>query len=196
MDLFELNGHSYLIVEDYYSRWTETIHLKQTTSVAVLEHCKSIFARFGIPEVVLSDNGPQFSSRELLKFSQDYCFTHITSSPYHPQGIGEAERDVQTMKNLLKKSTDPYTALLNNHAQLTSTCLQSGRTDDEPKTQKLCAYNLESTYSLQARSRRIQEEGRLYNSLQKSAEVLPWSSTPSKRSPTTSKRTTYVGHSD
>ena len=138
MDLFELKGQSYLILVDYYSRWIETVHLKQTTSVAVMEHCKSIFARFGIPEVVLSDNGPQFSSRELLKFSQDYCFTHITSSPYHPQGIGEAERDVQTMKNLLKKSTDPYTALLNNHAQLTSTWLQSGRTDDEPKTQKLC----------------------------------------------------------
>ena len=64
MDLFELNGHSYLIVEDYYSRWTETIHLKQTTSVAVMERCISIFAKFGIPEVVLSDTDPQFSSRE------------------------------------------------------------------------------------------------------------------------------------
>ena len=79
-----------------------------------MEHCKSIFARFGIPEVVLSDNGPQFSSREFRKFSQVYCFTHITSSPYHPQGNSEAERSVQTMKNLLKKSTDPYIALLNH----------------------------------------------------------------------------------
>ena len=71
-----------------------------------------------------------------------------------------------------------------------STWLHSGRTDDQPKTQKLCAYNPESTYSHQTRSRRIQEEGW---TLQKSAEVLPWSSTPSKRSPTTSKRTTCVG---
>ena len=114
MDLFELNGQSYLIVVYHYSRWIETVHLKQTTSVAVMEHCKSIFARFGIPEVVLSDYGPQFSSREFLKFSQDYRFTHITSSPYHPQGNSEAERSVQTMKNLLKKSTDPYIALLNH----------------------------------------------------------------------------------
>ena len=74
-----------------------------------MEHCKSIFAKFGIPELVLSDNGPQFSSREF----EDYCFTHITSSPYHHQGNGEAERAVQTMKNLPKKSTDPYIALLN-----------------------------------------------------------------------------------
>ena len=77
MDLFQLNGKSYLIVVDYNSRWIETVHLKQTTSVAVMEHCKSIFARSGIPEVVLSDNGPQFSSREF----EDHCFTHITSSP-------------------------------------------------------------------------------------------------------------------
>ena len=115
MDLFELNGQSYLLVVDYCSCWIETVQLKQTTSVAVIEHCKSIFARFGIPEVVLSDKGQQFKSRKFLKFSQDYSFTHLTCtcSPYHPQGNGVAERAVQTMKNLLKKSTDPYIALLN-----------------------------------------------------------------------------------
>ena len=118
MDLFELNGQSYLIVVDYYSRWLETVHLKQTTSVAVMEHRKSIFARFGISEVVLSDNGPQFSCREFLKFSQDYCFTDITSSPYHPQGNGEAERAFQTTKNLPKKSTDltlPFSTTVQLH---------------------------------------------------------------------------------
>ena len=99
---FELNGHTYLIVVDYCSRWIEAVRLKQTTSVAITEHCKSIFAIFGIPEIVLSDNGPQFNSREFLKFSQDYTFTHLTSSPYHPQGNGEAERAVQTVKNLLR----------------------------------------------------------------------------------------------
>ena len=90
MELFQLNGKSYLIVVDYNSRWIETVHLKQITSVAVIGHCKFIFAGSGIPEVVLSDNGPQFSSREF----EDYRFTHITSSPYHLQENGEAERAV------------------------------------------------------------------------------------------------------
>ena len=76
--MFELNGHTYLIVVDCYSHWIETVHLKQTTSVAVIEHCKSIFARFGIPEIVLSDNGLQFNS---LEFPEILTGIHLHS--YH-----------------------------------------------------------------------------------------------------------------
>ena len=86
------------------------------------------------------------------------------------------------MKNLLKKSTDLYIALLNS---CTAPLLHGySLADDEPKTQKLCAYNPELTYSRQTRSRRIQEEAW---TLQKSAEVLPWSSTPSKEVPQIAK---------
>ncbi|WP_419642208.1 integrase catalytic domain-containing protein [Thiolapillus sp.] len=79
---------------------------------------KAIFARQGIPEVVISDNGPQFNSRDFVKFSETYGFTHLTSSPLHPQGNGEAERAVQTVKKLPKKAYDPYVALLNYRATL------------------------------------------------------------------------------
>lgn len=127
MDLFELKGHQYLLIVDYYSRWIEFAHLTQTTSKSVIEHCKSIFARQGIPEVVVSDNGPQFSSREFLTFADSYGFTHLTSSPHHPQGNGEAERAVQTLKNLLKKAEDPYLAVLNYRA----TPLQNGSSPAE-----------------------------------------------------------------
>ena len=75
-----------------------------------INHTKSIFARYGIPETVISDNGPQFSSEAYAQFAREYGFKHATSSPNHPQGNGEAERGVQTIKNLLKKEGDPYLA--------------------------------------------------------------------------------------
>ncbi|KAK7102857.1 hypothetical protein V1264_021022 [Littorina saxatilis] len=125
--MFVLNDQQYLTVVDYYSRWVEIAHLKQTTSPAVIENLKSIFARQSIPEVVVSDNGPQYDSRDFVKFAESYGFTHITSSPHHPQSNGEAERAVQTVKNLLKKAKDPYIALLNYRA----TPLQQGESPAE-----------------------------------------------------------------
>ena len=59
---------------------------------------KKIFARFGIPETVMCDNGPQYISQEFEQFAKSYGFTHVTSSPLFPQSNGQAERTVQTVK--------------------------------------------------------------------------------------------------
>ena len=106
MDLFDLHGKSYLLLVDYHSRWPEIRLLDRLTSTAIIVRLKSIFATHGIPDVVVSDNGPQFASVEFKKFTEEFCFTHTTSSPRYPQANGEAERAVQTVKNLLGKSTD------------------------------------------------------------------------------------------
>ena len=111
-DLFEWRKASYLLLIDYYSRYIEISSLSSTTSKAVIQRMKGIFGRHGIPECLISDNGPQFSSREFQQFSKEYKFEHITSSPNYPQANGEAERGVQTVKALLNKSDDPYLALL------------------------------------------------------------------------------------
>ena len=111
-DLFELNGKTYLIVVDYFSRYPEIAVLNSTTSSDVIIHMKSCFARHGIPEKVISDNGPQFRSADFMKFSLSYGFRHQTSSPRYPQANGEIERSVKTVKSLLKKSQDPYIALM------------------------------------------------------------------------------------
>jgi len=82
----------------------------------VIKHLKSIFARHGIPEVVMSDNGPQYASEQFTKFTHQYGFTHVTSSPKYPQSNGAAERAVRTIKQMLSKNQtgegDVYMALL------------------------------------------------------------------------------------
>ena len=58
-DLFTLDGKNYLISVDYHSDYWELDFLTNTTSKAVVEATKVQFARYGIPELVISDNGPQ-----------------------------------------------------------------------------------------------------------------------------------------
>ena len=111
-DLFEFKGRSFLLIVDYYSRFIEVARLNRATSEEVILHTKGIFARHGIPEVVVSDNGPQYSSEAYAALARQFQFEHVTSSPHYPQSNGEAERAVQTVKNLLKKDGDPYLALL------------------------------------------------------------------------------------
>ena len=111
-DLFEWKGVNYLLLVDYFSRWIEIAKLEQATSSCVIGHMQSIFARYGIPEVVVSDNGPQYSSEMFSQFARDYGFKHTTSSPHYPQANGEAERAVKTVKAMLQKAKDPYLALL------------------------------------------------------------------------------------
>ena len=100
-DLFELKGNRYLLTVDYFSRYPEVTQMTTTTSAAIITALKSIFARHGIPEVVRSDNGPQYSALEFAAFAESYGFQHLTSSPYFPQSNGQAERMVQTVKCLI-----------------------------------------------------------------------------------------------
>jgi transposase InsO family protein len=95
-----MKGHTYLLIVDHYSRYIKVAPLNRTTAEEVILYTKSIFARHGIPEVVISDNGPQYSSEAYANFARKFQFELITSSPHYPQSNGEAEWAVQTVKNL------------------------------------------------------------------------------------------------
>ena len=90
--------------------------LENTSSGAVIRKLKSQFARHGIPETCMSDNGSQFSSDEFRAFIRQWNFKHITSSPKYPKSNGKVEAAVKSAKTILKKSrkarTDLYLALL------------------------------------------------------------------------------------
>ena len=67
--------------------------LPNTLSETVINHAKSLFARHGIPETVISDNGPQFISDECDKFAKSWGFDHDFSSPGYPQSNGMVEKN-------------------------------------------------------------------------------------------------------
>ncbi len=104
VDLFELNSHYFVIIADYYSGYPEVVQLSSITSTAVINAMKGVFGRHGVPFEVFSDNGPQFAGEEFQQFAETWEFKHSTSSPTFPKSNGLAERTVQTVKNLIKKS--------------------------------------------------------------------------------------------
>ena len=111
-DLLQKDGRNYIVIVDYYSKWPELTRLNSCTSAAVINALKSQFARYGIPTVLISDNGPCYSSKEFKDFTAEWDIQHITSSPGFPKSNGQAERTVRTVKAMLEKAKDPYTALL------------------------------------------------------------------------------------
>ncbi len=86
-DLFELNGSNYLLVVDYLSAFVEIAKLNNTSSASIVNNLKSMFARHGIPEIVVTDNGPQYSSQKCTAFPDAHGFTHRTSNPRYPQSV-------------------------------------------------------------------------------------------------------------
>lgn len=117
IDIFEHEKEQYLLIVNYYSKYIELANLvKNTTSKNVIRHSKSIFARHGIPKVIVADNAPQFRSKEFKDFTDSWGIKQEYSSPYMANSNGLAERNVQTVKYMLEKckdtNSDPYLALL------------------------------------------------------------------------------------
>ena len=94
----QLQWPNYLITVDYYSGFWEADAPPNTTSRDVINKLKAHFARYGIPDVCISDNGPQFSSDEFKAFCNNWLFEHNTSSPGYPQSKGKAEQAVKETK--------------------------------------------------------------------------------------------------
>lgn len=103
-DLFTQGGKDYLLVVDYLSKFPIVKCLQQSTVAAQVISCLSgVFSDFGTPEVLISDNGPQFRCHEFARFCKDWAVEHRTSSPLHPSGNGQAERWVGTVKSMIIK---------------------------------------------------------------------------------------------
>ncbi|XP_058828493.1 uncharacterized protein K02A2.6-like [Topomyia yanbarensis] len=98
-----IDGDYYLLVVDSHSKWPEIIQTRRITSTATIKMLRSLFARMGMPETLVSDNGAQFTSAEFAEFCIANGIEHITTAPFHPQSNGQAERFVDTFKRTVKK---------------------------------------------------------------------------------------------
>lgn len=111
-DLFKFHNKTYILLIDYYSKYIEIVHLKDESATTTIKALKSCFARWGIPKIIRSDNGPQFSSRKFKQFAKTWNFKHVTSSPTYLRSNSMVERQIQTIKRTLKKAfydkKDPY----------------------------------------------------------------------------------------
>ena len=118
VDIFDFDDENFLITVDYFSNYWEVDKLISLTSaqVILILKLKSHFARFGIPDKLVSDNGTQFSSTEFASFSKKWEFEHLTSSPHNSKANGKVESAVKTAKRILRKclasGIDPYLGIL------------------------------------------------------------------------------------
>ena len=109
---FQITATDLFEWDNSYSGFYELSSLSSTTSRAVISKLKGYFARHEVPNVLFSDNGPQYSSKDFA----DWNFCHRTSSPNYPKSNGLAENAVKAAKTLLEKcrlgNSDPQLALL------------------------------------------------------------------------------------
>lgn len=111
-DIMYHQGKPHLIIVDYMSDFIEVLKLGDETANTVIEACKSVFARHGVPIWLQSDNAPYYTSYEFKRFTEEWQINHTTSSPIHPRSNGKAEAAVKTVKHMFKSSSDPWRALM------------------------------------------------------------------------------------
>ena len=104
-DYFSFAGKDYLLIVDYFSKYPEVIRMNSKTAEATVNKMKQTFACHSIPNTLVADNMP-FNSKEFKQFAKEWDFSVVTSSPNYAQSNGLAERNVQTIKNLLKKAKE------------------------------------------------------------------------------------------
>jgi hypothetical protein len=101
-------GHVFILMEtDYFTKWTEVVPLKNAQDEQVINFLESnIFACFGLPLEIISDNGSTFISANFSQFLSEFGVKHFTSSTYYPQGNGQAESTNKNLVKILKRIID------------------------------------------------------------------------------------------
>ncbi|XP_063377564.1 uncharacterized protein K02A2.6-like [Cydia fagiglandana] len=97
-------GTYYFVLIDAYSKWIEASKIRGTRADETIALLREIFARFGNPYELVSDNGPPFTSGQFESYLRKEGIKHIRISPYKPSSNGAAENTVGLIKKCLKKA--------------------------------------------------------------------------------------------
>jgi len=97
-------GKMFLLVIDAHSKWLEVLPMTSTTGENCVKAFRSLFAAYGLPIELVTDNGPQFTSEVFEDYLKFCGVKHRLTAPYHPASNGEAERVVRTFKTMMKKN--------------------------------------------------------------------------------------------
>ena len=95
-------GTTFFLAVDAHSKWPEVYEMSSATSAQTITVLRHLFAKYGIPQQLVSDNGPQFTSDDFTEFLRANGVKHIRSAPYHPASNGAVERFVRTFKAAMK----------------------------------------------------------------------------------------------
>ncbi|XP_046629974.1 uncharacterized protein K02A2.6-like [Neodiprion virginianus] len=98
-----IDGLTFLLILDARSKWPEIFLMPNTTSESLIKMFRQVFARFGFPECLITDNGPQYTALEFKLFVKKSGIKHVKSAVKHPETNGAAENLVRTFKKAYKK---------------------------------------------------------------------------------------------
>uniref|UniRef100_A0A2N9G031 Integrase catalytic domain-containing protein n=1 Tax=Fagus sylvatica TaxID=28930 RepID=A0A2N9G031_FAGSY len=98
-----------LVATEYFTKWVEAIPLRKATGAAVANFIREhIITRFGIPYKLVTDNGTPFINKDVREMLEHYRVKHRRSTPYYPQGNGQAEATNRMLLRILSKMVFDY----------------------------------------------------------------------------------------
>lgn len=177
-------GENILVLTDYYSKFVEVEIMRKISTEKIIPVLKRIFALHGLPETVVTDNGPQFVSGQMETFFKENGIDHHRVTPYWPQANGQVERQNQTILKAIRIAHSEgenwreaiYTHLL---AYRSTTHPVTGKTPAELLFgRKICGKIPEITEvvldpQVMARAEKEKEKMRLYTDKKRKARECP-----------------------
>ena len=96
------NNRYLLVVQNYFTKWADAIPLPDHTAVRITNALVKVFACYGLPDIIHSDQGRNFESSILMQTLEAFGVAKSRTTAYHAQGDGMVERFNQSLLQMLR----------------------------------------------------------------------------------------------